>query len=82
MPKAGKQTDQKVVQYAPRYRLAFTLLNEDISAGGAPRGWAADASVDSAYGNTRGAAFLIKTPYFRVYHPIIETAKGITQLYD
>ena len=57
VPKSGKQADQKVVQYAPRYRLAFTLLNEDISAGAAPPGWAAGASVESAYGHAQGCKF-------------------------
>jgi hypothetical protein len=50
LPKAGKQAGQKVAQYASRYRLAFTLLNEDISTGAAPRGWEVEGSVESAYG--------------------------------
>ncbi|KAK7039552.1 GPI transamidase component PIG-S [Favolaschia claudopus] len=29
----------RVAQYSPRYRLAFTLLNEDAAAGGAISGW-------------------------------------------
>jgi hypothetical protein len=82
VPKAGKQADQKVVQYAPRYRLAFTLLNEDTSAGGAMRGWEADVSVESAYGGTLGAGLLTKLSYFRIYHANIETTKRITQFYD
>jgi phosphatidylinositol glycan class S len=38
-PYAPSDSHDRVVQYAPRYRLAFTLLNEDAAAGQAVHGW-------------------------------------------
>ncbi|KAJ7745701.1 phosphatidylinositol-glycan biosynthesis class S protein-domain-containing protein [Mycena metata] len=35
----------RVAQYAPRYRLAFTLLNEDAAAGRAISGWDVPAAI-------------------------------------
>ena len=32
-------SEQRVVQYSPRYRLAFSLLNEDAAAGSPVLGW-------------------------------------------
>lgn len=37
--------EHRVAQYAPRYRLAFTLLNEDASAGQAVIGWDISSAV-------------------------------------
>jgi GPI-anchor transamidase subunit S len=36
---ASSGPHDRVVQYAPRYRLAFTLLNEDAASGQAIHGW-------------------------------------------
>lgn len=36
---------QRVLQYAPRYRIALTLLNEDVSGGDAPSRWAVDTNA-------------------------------------
>lgn len=33
------EQDHRVVQYSPRYRLSFTLLNEDAAAGNSVSGW-------------------------------------------
>lgn len=33
------EQDYRVVQYSPRYRLSFSLLNEDASAGAFFTGW-------------------------------------------
>jgi hypothetical protein len=38
-PYAPSDSHARVVQYAPRYRLAFTMLNEDAAAGQAVHGW-------------------------------------------
>lgn len=35
-----------MVRYAPKYRLAFSLLNEDASAGGAVHSWDVEAGID------------------------------------
>ena len=35
----SSDSHDRVIQYAPRYRLAFTLLNEDAAAGQAVHGW-------------------------------------------
>ncbi|KAH8113811.1 phosphatidylinositol-glycan biosynthesis class S protein-domain-containing protein [Phellopilus nigrolimitatus] len=37
--------DQQAAQYAPRYRLAFTLMNEDAASGGSPLGWDVKAAI-------------------------------------
>ncbi|KAG8903955.1 GPI transamidase component [Tulasnella sp. 403] len=42
----------RVVQYAPRYRLAFSLLNEDASVGGAARGWEIEDAIRRYLGTT------------------------------
>lgn len=39
IPSTIPDRDQVVAQYSPRYRLAFTLLNEDAAAGQAVTGW-------------------------------------------
>jgi Phosphatidylinositol-glycan biosynthesis class S protein len=36
---ASPDQEYRVAQYAPRYRLAFTLLNEDAAAGQVIVGW-------------------------------------------
>lgn len=33
------EQDHRVAQYSPRYRLSFTLLNEDAAAGNSISGW-------------------------------------------
>lgn len=38
---------ERVVKYAPRYRLAFTLLNEDSASGNAALTWDIRASLSS-----------------------------------
>ncbi|CAE6389624.1 unnamed protein product [Rhizoctonia solani] len=40
-----QNTELRVAQYSPRYRLAFSLLNEDASYGGAISGWAVEAAI-------------------------------------
>lgn len=39
LPPATDAYRLRVAQYAPRYRLAFSLLNEDASLGGGATGW-------------------------------------------
>ncbi|KAI5116254.1 hypothetical protein M0805_009538 [Coniferiporia weirii] len=41
----GRQ-DQQVMQYAPRYRLAFSLMNEDAGSGNSPLGWDVKAAIE------------------------------------
>ncbi|KAF8326916.1 phosphatidylinositol-glycan biosynthesis class S protein-domain-containing protein [Amanita rubescens] len=36
---SSTDSEQRVVQYSPRYRLAFSLLNEDAAAGSPVLGW-------------------------------------------
>lgn len=36
---ADPDQEHRIAQYAPRYRLAFTLLNEDAAAGEFVTGW-------------------------------------------
>jgi phosphatidylinositol glycan class S len=38
-PSEGKDKQNRVVQFSSRYRLAFSLLNEDASAGNAVMAW-------------------------------------------
>ncbi|KAJ1310857.1 hypothetical protein OPQ81_009375 [Rhizoctonia solani] len=38
-------TELRVAQYSPRYRLAFSLLNEDASYGGAVSGWSVERAI-------------------------------------
>ena len=39
----------RVVKYAPRFRLAFTLLNEDASSGNAAISWAVEDATRSSF---------------------------------
>lgn len=39
----------RVVKYAPRYRLAFTLLNEDTSSGNAAISWELEDAIHSPF---------------------------------
>ncbi|KAG9124050.1 GPI transamidase component [Ceratobasidium sp. 392] len=41
-----QNTELRVTQYAPRYRLAFSLLNEDASDGGAVSGWQVEKAIE------------------------------------
>lgn len=45
-PTANRPADQRVTQYAPNFRLAFSLMNEDIGSDG-QAGWAADKYIKS-----------------------------------
>ncbi|CAE6446420.1 unnamed protein product [Rhizoctonia solani] len=38
-------TELRVAQYSPRYRLAFSLLNEDAAYGGAVTGWSVERAI-------------------------------------
>lgn len=38
-----------IVKYAPRYRLAFTLLNEDAASGNAAIAWDVREAISSWY---------------------------------
>jgi phosphatidylinositol glycan class S len=40
-----QNTELRVAQYSPRYRLAFSLLNEDASYGGAISGWSVKEAI-------------------------------------
>ncbi|KAF9485053.1 hypothetical protein BDN70DRAFT_796635 [Pholiota conissans] len=42
---ASSDPDNRVVQYSPHYRLAFSLLNEDAAAGDAVLGWNIQAAI-------------------------------------
>jgi hypothetical protein len=39
----------RVAQYAPRYRLAFTLLNEDASEGGSALSWDIAGAISGSF---------------------------------
>ncbi|KAF8637911.1 hypothetical protein AX17_002534 [Amanita inopinata Kibby_2008] len=41
-----RDSQQRVAQYSPRYRLAFSLLNEDAAAGGAIVQWEIAKAID------------------------------------
>lgn len=45
VPSSNDAYKLRVVQYAPRYRLAFSLLNEDASVGGGLMGWDVEAAI-------------------------------------
>ncbi|WFD36751.1 GPI transamidase component [Malassezia cuniculi] len=47
------RSDSRAIQYVPRVRLVFSLLNEDAAAGGAAAGWELGDALESY---TRGAA--------------------------
>ena len=40
---------QRVMTYSPRYRLAFTLLNEDAASGNAALTWDVRNAIQSEY---------------------------------
>ncbi|OCB84913.1 hypothetical protein A7U60_g8135 [Sanghuangporus baumii] len=42
----GFGPDQQIVQFSPRYRLAFSLMNEDTAAGGSPLGWGVQTMIN------------------------------------
>lgn len=42
-----QSTELRVAQYAPHYRVAFTLLNEDAAYGGAVAGWEIEQAIAS-----------------------------------
>jgi hypothetical protein len=44
---ASSSLEHRVVPYAPRYRLAFTLLNEDASEGHAATDWEVRSVISS-----------------------------------
>lgn len=39
------EQDHRVAQYAPRYRLSFTLLNEDAAVGGSVNEWSVSDAI-------------------------------------
>ncbi|KAG8771945.1 GPI transamidase component [Ceratobasidium sp. 428] len=41
-----QSTELRVAQYAPRYRVALSLLNEDASHGGAVNGWLIEQAIE------------------------------------
>lgn len=41
--------DQQVVQYAPRYRLAFSFMNEDASSGESPLSWDVKSAINRMF---------------------------------
>ncbi|CUA73717.1 GPI transamidase component PIG-S homolog [Schizosaccharomyces pombe 972h-] [Rhizoctonia solani] len=41
-----RNTGLRVAQYSPRYRLAFSLLNEDAAYGGAISGWSIERAIE------------------------------------
>lgn len=57
----------RVVQYAPRYRLAFTLLNEDAAAGQAIHGWDIEDAITRGLHShdqpTRDANIILREPF-------------------
>ncbi|KAL7277204.1 hypothetical protein ACG7TL_009053 [Trametes sanguinea] len=44
---------QRVMKYSPRYRLAFTLLNEDAASGNAAMAWEVQAAIQGMNGIPR-----------------------------
>ncbi|KAF8761040.1 Phosphatidylinositol-glycan biosynthesis class S protein [Rhizoctonia solani] len=40
-----QNTELRVAQYSPKYRLAFSLLNEDAAYGGAISGWSVETAI-------------------------------------
>ncbi|KDQ58611.1 hypothetical protein JAAARDRAFT_47014 [Jaapia argillacea MUCL 33604] len=44
--KGADRGDYRVAKYSPRYRLTFTLLNEDSAAGAAATGWGIEDALD------------------------------------
>lgn len=49
LPPATDTYKLRVAQYAPRYRLAFSLLNEDASVGGGATGWDIEEALAREY---------------------------------
>lgn len=41
--------EHRIVKYSPRYRLAFTLLNEDASSGQAALSWDVREAVEGSF---------------------------------
>ncbi|KAG8831599.1 GPI transamidase component [Serendipita sp. 399] len=50
-PTATLGPDNRVIQYSPNLRLAFSLLNEDIHTSG-QRGWAAETNINNVIKST------------------------------
>ncbi|KAI9065234.1 hypothetical protein FKP32DRAFT_1647900 [Trametes sanguinea] len=48
-PASSAQT-QRVMKYSPRYRLAFTLLNEDAASGNAAMAWEVQGAIEGHIG--------------------------------
>lgn len=45
----GFGASEQVVQFSPRYRLAFSLMNENIVTGGSPLGWDVRSAIKSEF---------------------------------
>lgn len=62
----------RVMKYAPRYQLAFTLLNEDASSGMASLSWDVQGCISGEFDISPDIQFLIppqhtSSPYSSVY---------------
>ncbi|KAJ8473648.1 hypothetical protein ONZ51_g7739 [Trametes cubensis] len=49
-PSSSEPQTQRVMTYSPRYRLAFTLLNEDAASGNAAMAWDVQGAIQSYIG--------------------------------
>jgi phosphatidylinositol glycan class S len=72
--------DHTTFKHSPRYRLAFSLLNEDAAAGGAITEWPAEAFVARKCVYLAHHAFCSHS--FRLYHPDMRSAVRPAQLYS
>jgi hypothetical protein len=49
LPYSSEVQDLRVAQYSPRYRLSFSLLNEDAAAGSVALGWEVKAAINGIF---------------------------------
>lgn len=52
-PYSKANQNNRVVQYSPRYRLSFTLLNEDASAGSSASNWNIQAGLTREFAHLK-----------------------------
>ena len=76
---ASSDPDNRVVQYSPHYRLAFSLLNEDAAAGDAVLGWNIQAAIRSTFPsvNTFSPAFLPDCSITEYINPITQRLSAL-----
>jgi len=71
---AVPEEEYRVAQYSPRYRLAFTLLNEDAAAGNAVIGWDVPNAISRVSSLFSWTLNLSQTPLGHV-SPIIDSLR-------